>query len=81
MHDLARAVTWMITAMAVTGVIVRPFDLMEAIWPVGAVAVLLLSGLIPAEHRVDRNPQRHRRLSVPDRHDVAGGGRAEGRLF
>jgi hypothetical protein len=41
-----RTATWMIAAMAVTGVIVRPFGLMEAIWPVGAVAVLLLSGLI-----------------------------------
>jgi arsenical pump membrane protein len=52
MHYLAispRAVTWIITAMAVTGVIVRPFDLTEAIWPVAAVAALLLSGLIPPD--------------------------------
>jgi arsenical pump membrane protein len=41
-----RLVTWIITAIAVTGVIVRPFDLMEAIWPVIAVVILLVSGLI-----------------------------------
>jgi len=41
-----RLVTWIITAIAVTGVIVRPFDLMEAIWPVIAVVVLLALGLI-----------------------------------
>ncbi|MGA9007668.1 MAG: arsenic transporter [Xanthobacteraceae bacterium] len=41
-----RLVTWIITAIAVTRVIVRPFDLMEAIWPVIAVVILLVSGLI-----------------------------------
>jgi arsenical pump membrane protein len=41
-----RVVTWIIAAIAVTGVIIRPFNIMEAIWPVGAVAVLLLFGLI-----------------------------------
>ena len=41
-----RVITWIITAIAVTGVVIRPFDLMEAIWPVGAVAALLLFGLI-----------------------------------
>ncbi len=49
MHYLAfspRAITWIITAAAVTGVIVRPFGLLEAVWPVAAVAVLLLFGLI-----------------------------------
>ena len=41
-----RVVTWIVAAIAVTGVIIRPFNIMEAIWPVGAVAVLLLFGLI-----------------------------------
>ena len=41
-----RVVTWIVAAIAVTGVIIRPFNLMEAIWPVGAVVVLLLFGLI-----------------------------------
>ncbi len=41
-----RVITWLMTAAAATGVIVRPFDLMEAIWPVAAVIVLLLFGLI-----------------------------------
>jgi arsenical pump membrane protein len=41
-----RVITWIVAAIAVTGVIIRPFNLMEAIWPVGAVMVLLLFGLI-----------------------------------
>jgi arsenical pump membrane protein len=41
-----RVITWIVAAIAVTGVIIRPFNIMEAIWPVGAVVVLLLFGLI-----------------------------------
>jgi len=38
--------TWAIAALAVSGVIVRPFNLPEAIWAVAGAALLLLFGLI-----------------------------------
>jgi arsenical pump membrane protein len=38
--------TWTIAAVAIAGVILRPFNLSEAIWPVAAAALLLVLGLI-----------------------------------
>ena len=37
---------WIIVGIAVGGVIIRPFNIMEAVWPVGAAAVLLIFELI-----------------------------------
>jgi arsenical pump membrane protein len=42
------ALTWGIAALAVAGVILRPWRLPEAIWAVGGAAILVLAGLLPA---------------------------------
>lgn len=39
--------TWVISALATLGVIVRPFDLPEAIWAVAGASLLVVLGLIP----------------------------------
>jgi arsenical pump membrane protein len=38
--------TWIIAGLAFCGVIVRPFRIFEAIWPVGGAALLVMFGLI-----------------------------------
>lgn len=41
---------WVIAAVSVAAVIVRPFDVIEAVWPVGGAALLVVVGLIsPAD--------------------------------
>jgi arsenical pump membrane protein len=42
------ALTWAITALAVAGVILRPWRLPEAVWAVAGAAILVLVGLLPA---------------------------------
>jgi len=42
------ALTWGIAALAVAGVILRPWRLPEAVWAVGGAAILVLAGLLPA---------------------------------
>jgi arsenical pump membrane protein len=37
---------WIVSALAVAGVIIRPFNSMEAIWAVGGAALLVVLGLI-----------------------------------
>jgi arsenical pump membrane protein len=37
---------WAAAALAILGIVVRPFNWTEAVWPVAAVVLLLLSGLI-----------------------------------
>ncbi|MGH6671178.1 MAG: arsenic transporter [Xanthobacteraceae bacterium] len=47
--DLSSAphvVIWIIAALAVAGMIVRPFQIVGAVWPVGGAAILLVFGLI-----------------------------------
>jgi arsenical pump membrane protein len=44
----ALAATWSIAALATWGVIVRPWQLPEAIWAVTGAALLVLSGVLPA---------------------------------
>jgi arsenical pump membrane protein len=44
--DMSHLVTWVIAALAILGVIVRPWQLSEAIWAVLAVVALLVLGLI-----------------------------------
>jgi arsenical pump membrane protein len=43
----AHIATWSIAALAILGVIIRPWKLPEALWAVLAVAALLVLGLIP----------------------------------
>jgi arsenical pump membrane protein len=43
----AHVATWSITALAIIGVIVRPWKLPEALWAVVAAVALLIFGLIP----------------------------------
>jgi arsenical pump membrane protein len=45
--SLAHIATWSIAALAILGVIVRPWKLPEALWAVLAAAALLALGLIP----------------------------------
>jgi arsenical pump membrane protein len=47
MFTPAHIATWSIAALAILGVIVRPWKLPEALWAVLAAAALLLCGLIP----------------------------------
>jgi arsenical pump membrane protein len=47
MFTPAHIATWSIAALAIVGVIVRPWKLPEALWAVLAAAALLLCGLIP----------------------------------
>jgi arsenical pump membrane protein len=47
MFTPAHIATWSIAALAIVGVIVRPWKLPEALWAVVAAAALLLCGLIP----------------------------------
>ena len=77
--DMSRTcMTWTIAALATAGVIVRPFDWPEAVWAVAGAAALLVSApRSPADALTGRR-QGHGRLSVPDRHDAAGGDRARG---
>ena len=42
----AHIATWVVAALAILGVIVRPWKLPEALWAVGAAATLLVFGLI-----------------------------------
>jgi arsenical pump membrane protein len=46
-HNGALASTCVIAGVATGGVIVRPWGLPEAIWPIAGVAVLVLLGLLP----------------------------------
>ncbi len=47
MFDAANILTWIIAALAVAGVIARPFRLPEAVWAVGGAALLVAGGLLP----------------------------------
>ena len=47
MFTTANIATWSIAALAIAGVIVRPFKLPEAIWAVSGAVLLLLLGLLP----------------------------------
>jgi arsenical pump membrane protein len=44
---LAQAATWSIAAIAVTGVIVRPWRLPEAVWAIAGATLLVAFGLLP----------------------------------
>src|SRR6202050_3497602 len=41
--------TWMIAALATAGVILRPFNLPEAIWAVAGAVLLIVLGLISTQ--------------------------------
>jgi arsenical pump membrane protein len=43
---MAHIYIWIISFLAIAGVIVRPFKITEAVWPVSGAALLLLFGLI-----------------------------------
>ena len=74
-------ITWTVAALATAGVIVRPFNLPEAIWAVAGAVLLVVLGLISIPGCAHRRCQGHRRLSVPVRHDAAGRDRREEGLF
>jgi arsenical pump membrane protein len=49
-HDMTHYFTWIITFLAIAGVIIRPFKIPEAIWAVsGAVALVVLQFISPGE--------------------------------
>jgi arsenical pump membrane protein len=52
MPDLAHVATWSIAALAVSGVIVRPWRVPEAVWAAGGALALVLSGLLPLHNAV-----------------------------
>jgi Na+/H+ antiporter NhaD/arsenite permease-like protein len=72
-----RALIWLIAAIATAGVVVRPFRLPEAIWAVAGTALLVALRLLSPGDALAGIAGR-RRLSVPARHDGAGGNRAGG---
>src|SRR5271168_27465 len=45
--SFAQSSTWLIAGAATLGVIIRPWNLPEALWAVLGAAVLLLLGLLP----------------------------------
>ncbi len=47
MVQTTNVLTWLVAALAVAGVIARPFRLPEAVWAVGGAAILVLGGLLP----------------------------------
>ena len=40
---------WAAAGFAILGIVIRPFDWTEAVWPVAAVVLLLLAGAITPE--------------------------------
>jgi arsenical pump membrane protein len=44
----AQTLTWGVVALAVAGVIFRPFGVTEAIWAVAGALILVITGLLPA---------------------------------
>jgi arsenical pump membrane protein len=40
------AVIWIVSVLAVAGMVIRPFEMVEAVWPVVAAAILVVFGLI-----------------------------------
>ena len=48
----SHVITWIIAAVATAGVIVRPYNLPEAVWAVAGAVLLLLLGLISASDAV-----------------------------
>ena len=49
-HDMTHYFTWIITFLAIAGVIIRPFKIPETIWAVsGAVALIVLQLISPVE--------------------------------
>jgi len=49
-HDMNHYIIWIITFLAIAGVIIRPFKIPEAIWAVsGAVVLVVLQLISPAE--------------------------------
>ena len=67
------AATWGIAAVATGGVILRPWKLPEAVWAVAGAALLVVARIAALARRAARRRTRNRRVSVPDRHDAAGG--------
>jgi arsenical pump membrane protein len=45
---LPHVLIWLIAAVAILGIIVRPWDLPEAVWAVAGALVLVLASLVPA---------------------------------
>jgi len=43
----ANALTWLIAAVATSGVILRPWRIGEAAWALAGAALLILAGLVP----------------------------------
>jgi arsenical pump membrane protein len=45
--SLAHEITWLVAALAICGIITRPWGLAEAIWALAGATILVLSSLVP----------------------------------
>jgi len=52
MFDAANVLTWIVAALAVAGMIARPFRAPEAVWAVGGAVLLVAGGLLPLSDAV-----------------------------
>jgi arsenical pump membrane protein len=46
-HNLAHEIIWLIAAVAILGILIRPWGLPEAVWAVAGAAILVLGSLLP----------------------------------